>query len=202
MSTNLEKKKRGGGVSLYLDENITYRIHDDLDYFDSELEMIVVEIENDVFKTNSNVIMGLIYRIPNTPIEVFNDRIADILNTAEKEQKICYFMGDLNIDLFKTEEHRQTSHFLDIMYSHFPLITKPTRVTGNSATLIDQIFTNDFETNVTHTQGILCTSISEHYNVFHIAGNMHGGQSSSDSEKWYPHYETEHVSTKHAQIYW
>ena len=79
MSTNLEKKKkRGGGVSLYLDENITYRIRDDLDYFDSELEMIVVEIDKDVFKTNSNVIMGLIYRIPNTPIEVFNDRIADI----------------------------------------------------------------------------------------------------------------------------
>ena len=178
------KEKRGGGVSLYLDENITYRIRDDLDYFDSELEMIVVEIDKDVFKTNSNVIMGLIYRIPNTPIEVFNDRIADILNTAEREQKICYFMGDLNIDLFKTEEHRHTSDFLDIMYSHslFPLITKPTRVTGNSATLIDHIFTNNFETNVTHTQGILCTSISDHYAVFHIAGNMHGGQSSSDSE--------------------
>ena len=80
------KGKRGGGVSLYLDENITYRIRDDLDYFDSELEMVVVEICKDVFKTNSNVIVGLIYRIPNTPIEVLNDRIPDILNTAEKEQ--------------------------------------------------------------------------------------------------------------------
>ena len=65
-------------------------------------------------------------------------------------------MGDLNIDLFKTAEHRQTSIFLNIMYSHsfFPLITKLTRVTGNSATLIDHIFTTNFETNVTHTQGI------------------------------------------------
>ena len=60
----------------------------------------------------------LIYRIPNTSVEIFNDRITDILNTAEKEQKICYFMGDLNIDLFKTEEHWQTSNFFDIMYSH------------------------------------------------------------------------------------
>ena len=176
--------KRGGGVSLYLDENITYHMRKDLEHFDSEMESIVVEIDKEVFKTNSNVIIVLIYRIPNTSVEIFNDRIADILNTAEKEQKICYFMGDLNIDLFKTEEHRQTSNFLDIMYSHslFPLITKPTRVTGNSATLIDHIFTNNFETNVTHTQGILCTSISDHYAVFHIAGNMYVGQSSCEGE--------------------
>ena len=144
--------KRGGGVSLYLDENITYHMRKDLEYFDSEMESIVVEINKEVFKTNSNVIIVLIYRIPDTSVEIFNDRIADILNTTEEEQKIFYFMGDLNIDLFKTEEHRQTSNFLDIMYSHslFPLITKPTRETGNSATLIDHIFTNNFETNVTH----------------------------------------------------
>ena len=93
-------------------------------------------------------------------------------------------MGDLNINLFKIEEHRQTSNYLDIMYSHslFPLITKPTRVTGNSATLIDHIFTNNFGTNVTHTQGILCTTICYHYAVFHIAGNMHGGRNSSAGE--------------------
>ena len=81
-------------------------------------------------------------------------------------------MGDLNINLFKIEEHRQTSNYLDIiyiyMYSHslFALISKPTRVTGNSVTLIDHIFTNNFETNVTLTQGILCTTISDHYAVF------------------------------------
>ena len=82
--------------------------------------MILVEIDKDVyvFKTNSYVLVGLIYKIPDTPIEVFNDHIADILNTAEKEQKTCHLIGDLNIDLFKTEEHRQTSNFLDIMYPH------------------------------------------------------------------------------------
>ena len=60
VSTNLEKKKMGGGISLYSNENITYCIRDDLDYFDSELEMIVVENDKDGFKTNSNVLVGLI----------------------------------------------------------------------------------------------------------------------------------------------
>ena len=94
----------------------------------------------------------------------------DILNTTEKEQKICYILGDLKIDLFKTEEHPQTSNYWDILYSHslFPLITKPTRVIGNSATLIDHIFAKIIfsqVTDVTHTQGIICTSIADHYAV-------------------------------------
>ena len=57
-------------------------------------------------------------------------------------------------------------------YSMFPLITKPTRVTKDTATLIDDIFTNNFETDSKHVQGILCTSISDHFAVFRITGNV------------------------------
>ena len=69
--------------------------------------------------------------------------------------------------------NRPISGFLDIMYSYgmFPLITKPSRVTKDTATLIDHIFTNNFETD----------SISDHFAVFHITGN--GGKNSlCDSE--------------------
>ena len=55
-----------------------------------------------------------IYGMPITSVEIFYNRIADILNITEKEQqKICYFMDDLNIDLFKIEEHLQMSNYLD-----------------------------------------------------------------------------------------
>ena len=57
-------------------------------------------------------------------------------------------------------------------YSMFPLITKPTRVTKDTATLIDDLFTNNFETDAKHAQGILCSSISDHFAVFHITGNV------------------------------
>ena len=117
-SIKFRKEKMGGGVSLYLNENITYRARDDLDYFDSELEMIVVEIDKDVFKTNSNVLVGLIYRIPKTQIKVLNYRIADILNTAEKEQKICFVIGDLNMISLRLKSIDRLQ-FFDIMYSHW-----------------------------------------------------------------------------------
>ena len=63
---------------------------------------------------------------------------------------------------------------LDTIYACnvFPLITKPTRVTKTTATLIDHILTNNIDITSDHLQGILCTDISDHYVIFHIAGNI------------------------------
>ena len=61
----------------------------------------------------------------------------------------------------------------DVLYPYkvFPVITKPTRVPEISATLIDHILTNNFDINASHIQGILCSSVSDHYAIFHVAGN-------------------------------
>ena len=111
--------------------------------------------------------------MPNSSIDVFSDRITDTLNIVNKEKKLIYLLGDLNLDFLKIEEHGPTSSFIDILYSYnvFPLITKPTRVTPSSATLIDHILTNNLDVESRHKQGILCTDISDHYAIFHIAQN-------------------------------
>ena len=168
------KEKRGGGVSLYVENGIDFINRPDLEYFDSEMESLSIEAEGSSFNLSSNIVIAVIYRMPNTSIDIFNDRVTSILNTITRENKLCYFLGDLNIDLLKHGNHSPTSGFLDIMYSYsmFPLITKPTRVTKDTATLIDHIFTNNFETDSKHVQGILCTSISDHFAVFHITGNV------------------------------
>ena len=78
-------------------------------------------------------------------------------------------MGDYNINLLNVESHSLTADFNDLMYSHglIPLITRPTRVTENSATLIDNIFTNKIlNTQEESVQGILVTDISDHYPIF------------------------------------
>ena len=168
------KGKRGGGVSLYIENGIDFINIPDLEYSDSEMESLCIEAEGSSLNLSSNIVIAAIYRMPNTSLDIFNDRVANILNTITRENELCYFLGDLNIDLLKHENHSPTSDFLDIMYSYsmFPLITKPTRVTKDTATLIDHIFTNNFETDSKHVQGILCTSISDHFAVFHITGNV------------------------------
>ena len=57
----------------------------------------------------------------------------------------------------------------------FPVITKPTRVTESPGTLIDHIPTNNFDIGASHHQDILWSSISNHYAIFHVAGNVTNG---------------------------
>ena len=83
-----------------------------------------------------------------------------------KESKLCYIMGDFNLDLLNYHSHLFVTEFLDIMYSNMflPLITRLTRVTSNTATLIDIIFTNRLD-NYSFS-GLLFTDISDHLPIF------------------------------------
>ena len=49
---------------------------------------------------------------------------------------------DHNFDLLKSSEHQKTQYFFDTLLNKelFPTITRPTRITKQSATLIDNIF--------------------------------------------------------------
>ncbi|ELT99260.1 hypothetical protein CAPTEDRAFT_212442 [Capitella teleta] len=78
-------------------------------------------------------------------------------------------MGDFNINLLNVDTHQQTQQFIEDMYSNafFPLITKPTRVDANTATLIDNIFCNEIHFKHPMVR-ILYTDISDHFPVFSV----------------------------------
>ena len=56
------------------------------------------------------------------------------------------------------------------MYSNsfIPLITRPTRVTSTSATLIDNIYTNNLQNIQNTLSGISTTDMTDHFTIFHI----------------------------------
>ena len=54
-------------------------------------------------------------------------------------------------------------------YGYLPLINRPTRVTKTSATIIDNIFSNETTASIDSSQGILVTDISDHFPIFHIS---------------------------------
>ena len=85
------------------------------------------------------------------------------LSTEEKEIYIC---GDFNIDLLKMDSNKNYKYFYDLMcsYGFSPKIIHPTRVTTNSATLIDNIFTNNLENDI--KSGNIITDFSDHYSQF------------------------------------
>ena len=63
----------------------------------------------------------------------------------EKKQK-TYVVGDFNFDLLKVNSHDETSVFFNKMMSNFllPVISIPTKINTVNDTLIDNIFTNEF----------------------------------------------------------
>ena len=64
--------------------------------------------------------------------------------------------------------------FLDIIYENnlIPLITKRTRLSYYSKSLIDNIITNNFQSYLTHESGIILSTISDHFPVNHICRNI------------------------------
>ena len=88
-----------------------------------------------------NIIIGVIYRPPNSNFNLFENEINKILSKTDKENKICYLMGDFNIDLLKSESCDFARRFLEqlLSSSYISLILKPTRITQHTATLIDNI---------------------------------------------------------------
>ena len=93
-----------------------------------------------------------------------------ILEKIDRENKLCYLLGDFNIDLFKSESCDYTSHFIEQLFtsSFFPLITKATRITDHTETLIDNIFTNNLEKPNDSINGIVFSNISDHLPIVHV----------------------------------
>ena len=134
------------------------------------MEWLFVEIPSKMFRMEKNVIRGILYRPPGTDLNEFSDLLANKLDRIEKKNKICYLLGDLNINLPNYDTHNAPAEFADLLYanSFIPLINRRTRVTRLSATSIDNIFTNNFQNIHMSNPSILVTEISDHCPIFHI----------------------------------
>jgi len=157
----------GGGVCMYVRNNIDFKLRNDLTMDSSIAECLFIEIIN---SNSKNSLTGVIYRAPNNKYDEFDSKLTDLLTAIDKEGKICYLLGDFNIDLLKYKHCNNSSNFLNQMISSMlvPTINRPTRITNSSATLIDNIFTNK-PTN--YFSGILLNDLSDHLPIFLIDHN-------------------------------
>ena len=87
------------------------------------------------------IIIGVIYKPPESNTDIFVAHFSDLMGIISKERKQCILMGDFNLDLIKVDTHNQTKDFVHSLYTNafYPTISKPTRVTDHSATLLDII---------------------------------------------------------------
>ena len=108
---------------------------------EKKVESVFIEI---LAKNNKHIVVGSMYRPPNNTDDTFLESILNIKHklSSEQEKKELIIGMDHNFDLLKSSDHKQTQYFLDTLLNKelFPTITRPTRITHHSATLIDNIF--------------------------------------------------------------
>ena len=158
--------RQGGGVSLFVAAYYDFIEIPELNHMDPDIESLFIQVSLDGIET----LIGIIYRPPNTNLDIFQDTFASMMEYITRKNIPCYICGDYNLDLAKYATHVGTTDFIDFMFSNsfVPLINKPTRVTKETATIIDNIFTNNIHNSDQLFQGILETDISDHLPIFHI----------------------------------
>ena len=131
-----------------------------------------VTVEIEVEKT-TNILISCIYRTPGSCLVTINEKMVDMYDNRHNN-KIIIVCGDFNLDLLKLKEHKPSRDFIDTMHRTpvglLTTILKPTRITTDSATLINNIFTNEIGNRV--LSGLLINDISDHLPVFATLQNF------------------------------
>ena len=105
--------KRGGGVGLYVSNQLDFKNRTELDkYLNDIIETKFIEIIN---KNGKNIIVEVVYRLPSGNFDSFKQVVNEILETVHRENKLRYLMGDFNIYL-----NQSLVIFLLNNYSHHP----------------------------------------------------------------------------------
>ena len=145
------KSKRGGGVGVLISQELHCRRRTDLCLNVPNFESITVEIKTH----RDSIFICTVYRPPNSSVKEFLKQYQRQLKKFNPQQLERLIIGlDHNLDFIKHDKHTLTKEFINMNLDKNlePTITKPTRITRCSATLIDNIIVGrqfqEYEANI------------------------------------------------------
>ena len=161
------KHYRQGGVGIYIKNNINFIIRDDLSIFiEKSFETLFLEVTS----SKGSILIGEVYRVPNSscPNSITNYEL--ITNKLQNENKEIIIGTDQNFDYLNIH-CAYSKHLLETFFAAclVPTITRPTRITSESATLIDNIYVSGNRLEYIRS-GILVADISDHFPIFLFTG--------------------------------
>lgn len=163
---------QGGGVGIYVRDDIhAEQLNKESLFIDNIYESIAIKI--DIPKVKKFIAVSL-YR-PNhhndlsysNQLEQFFIHLTNHLSSLKKQPLPVYFFTDSNIDLLKYDNDVNSTHFNDLLsnFGFYHIISKATRIYGESHTLIDHVFTSD-NCNQIHNSGVIIDGVSDHFHPF------------------------------------
>ena len=129
-------------LEFILANNLKTTIRPDIVINCEQVESCWIEI--DAGPNKKRYIIGCIYRHPHSKIAAFTEKLDELLGQFNQNKYQVFILGDMNIDFIKFNDNQQTERHLNMLYANnfLPIITKPTRITDYTKTLIDHIYTN------------------------------------------------------------
>ena len=106
-----------------------------------KIENIWIEV---LIPKSKGFLLGIFYRPPETSKYLsadFNSVFKDMLQKCSNENKETNMLGDFNVN-FMNNDHDKDIKSVFRLYGYKQIVRKATRITNNSATLIDLIATN------------------------------------------------------------
>ena len=170
---------QNGGVGLSIRDSLTSNPRNDLDSLTDDFETVWVEIEN---LNNKNFLIRCVYRHPSSNIDNLTSHFQNVFAKLPSN-KLLFVMGDFNVNLLHYASHTPTGDFVNNFFSHslLPCIHHSTRVCEQRASIIDNIYTNAANANI--TSGNILMQITDHFPLFTILKNTYVSHCKSESFK-------------------
>ena len=148
---------RLGLEAVYLNENITWNRRSDLEI--NGIECLWIEI---VLQNTSNILLCITYRPPDTSSylhENFNDLLSNMLTKSTNLSKEVIIAGNLNVNYLNKNCNKPFKETLSL-YGFKQIISKATRITTTTSSLIDIIATTC--PHLISSSGVIPLSIGDH----------------------------------------
>ena len=132
-------------------------------------------------KENGRLLIISIYRPPIANAILFIDKASEQLSISSGNgYDEIILRGDFNLDILNYDNNENTLNLLNSLTSQslIPIITKPSRITNQTATLIENIFINQPNGFVS---GILISDISDNFTLFILKRNLFAKKSSQQN---------------------
>ena len=153
----VDRNRRGGGVCVYIIDNLTYIRRLDLE--SHELEALWIEIK---LPNTKPILTGTFYRPPRSDA-VYQGQIEESISRVTELNQEVIVLGDFNYNMHCKNE----SKFIDKLCrqnSMHQIVKGSTRITETSSTLIDIILTN-LPNNVCMSK-VVSLGLSDHNLVY------------------------------------
>lgn len=148
--------RRGGGVSLLVSNELKSDTLDQYCVCSDDYEILTV--------ITGDMVLSVIYRPPDGNISNFINFIDHFLAFINEKKLKIILGGDLNLDMMCDNIHTRCFNVVVKSNNCENVISKPTRVTCSTETLLDLFITN-YDTSCVESEVLLC-DISDHLGIF------------------------------------